>query len=85
MLCGGYSTFHAIKPEEKELFEETVTLAGAEYEPFACAIQVVAGTNYKYLCNANMVTNPPYNFLGEVIIHRPLKGEAVIINIREIN
>lgn len=85
MLCGGWSKFHEVNPEEKALFEKTVDLEGAAYEPFACATQIVAGTNYKYLCNATMVTNPPRDFLAEVIIFQPLNSKGIITSIRELD
>lgn len=87
MLCGGWSKFRALEPEDAKLFKEIVTLQGVEYEPFAVATQLVAGTNCKFLCNATSVTRPPRDFLAVVTIFVPLEKTepAVITHIAELN
>ena len=85
MFAGGWSEFCALNPQEEALFQKTMTLKGVDYKPFAVATQLVNGTNYKFLCNATTVTNPPRLFLAQVVIYQPLQGEAVITNISELD
>ena len=85
MFTGGWTDFCALRAEDESLFKETMTLKGVDYKPFAVATQVVNGTNYKFLCNATAVTNPPRRFLAQVIIYAPLEGQAVITHISELN
>ncbi|MGO0881518.1 hypothetical protein ACTPDI_01955 [Clostridioides difficile] len=47
-------------------------LKGVDYEPLIVATQVVAGTNFKFICNATAITNPPKDYLAEIIIFKAL-------------
>lgn len=85
MFIGGWSDFRALSSEDESLFKDTITLKGVDYKPFAVATQLVSGTNYKFLCNATTVTNPPRLFLAQVVIYAPLEGEAVVTHITELN
>ncbi|VIF62590.1 Uncharacterised protein [Clostridioides difficile] len=90
ILCGGWSDFKVVEKEDLEVFEEAVgTLKGISYRPIVVATQLVAGKNYCFICNATSVTNPPRNFLAEIVIFKPLDCKedhtAVIKSINEIH
>ena len=86
MLVGGYSKFTCVDAVDMNLFEAVLAgLVGVVYEPFAVAKQIVAGTNYKFLCNATMMTNPTKEYTAEVIIYKPLESEAVLTHIVEVD
>nr|UWI50714.1 hypothetical protein NZ312_03195 [Clostridioides difficile] len=74
--CGGWSKFRPVEKEEVEIFNEAVgMLKGVDYEPLIVATQVVAGTNFKFICNATAITNPPKDYLAEIIIFKALPCE----------
>lgn len=87
MITGGYTKFRPLNEEEQAIFDEaTKGIVGVDYEPLLVATQVVAGTNYKYICNACLVSPEPICYGAEVIIFKPLpgQGDPVITSIREI-
>lgn len=85
MLCGGWTEFRGLTPEEEKMFQKTMTLDGVGYNPFAVATQVVSGTNYKFLCNATTITNPPSLFLAQVVIYAPVDGDPMITTISQVD
>lgn len=86
MLVGGWAKFRQIIDGEQELFNKALNgLRGVAYEPFAVSTQIVSGMNYKFLCNATTVTNPPRDFLAEVIIYQPQNGDPIINRITELD
>lgn len=86
MIAGGYSKFRDLTEDESKLFEGLVSqMVGGHYEPFAVATQIVAGTNYKFLCNATLVTNPPKDYTAKVVVFAPLDGEPSITSIDELD
>lgn len=83
---GGYSKTRRISDSEKELFTTlTASIEGVEYRPMNVATQVVAGTNYRFLCKAREVENGKKGdkYYAVVVIHKPLphQGEPRIIEI----
>lgn len=48
-VCGGYTDFRALDPDDVALFDSVYTAEPA-LTPYAVATQVVAGTNYRFLC-----------------------------------
>lgn len=85
MIYGGWTEFRGLTPEEEALFQKTMTLVGVGYKPFAVATQVVSGTNYKFLCNATTITEPPHLFLAQVIVYAPVDGDPIITHISELD
>lgn len=47
--CGGYTDYRALTDEDAELFANVYVVPPA-LTPYAVATQVVAGTNYRFLC-----------------------------------
>ena len=88
-LSGGWEVTEetAITKEAQEVFDKaTETLTGADYEAVGLlATQVVAGTNYCFLCRCAAAVPdavPGYSF---VYIYRDLGGNAEILGIKEIS
>lgn len=75
-------------PEEaKVAFDEaTYQLVGAIYTPIAyLGSQVVAGTNYAYLCKTELTTADPVTMLSLVTVYSDLDGNASIRDICDVN
>ncbi len=72
-IPGGWSEFTcAISAEAKQAFAEaTRDLVGVRYSPFAVSQQVVAGMNYKFLCNGTPATLHPVSGLYALHVFKP--------------
>jgi hypothetical protein len=74
---GAFSPYRALAPEDKEIFGKAYDgIAGAKWTPFAVSTQVVAGTNYRFLCGVSLVTAKPVEKLAIAKIFRSLDGEV---------
>ncbi|WP_418263801.1 hypothetical protein [Flavobacterium faecale] len=83
-LVGGWSAFHALTPQDQEIFNQALKgFVGVSYTPTAVSTQIVAGTNYRYKCNASMA---PSEVIWEAIveIYAPLEGQPHITGIVRI-
>jgi hypothetical protein len=88
LMPGAYTTFHCVDAKEQELFKKvTETIVGVDYEAVAVATQVVAGTNYKFFCNARIVYPEAPYYTAMVIVFQPLpgQGDATVTEIRKIS
>jgi hypothetical protein len=82
---GAYGPLEPLDTNTKEIFAKaTKGLLGVGYTPLLVATQVVAGTNYFYICNARMVVPETQPFSAEVIIFQPLKGDPHITSIKRL-
>jgi hypothetical protein len=86
-MLGAFSPYSCdISKESKAAFDEALKgLLGVKYTPVAVSQQVVAGMNYHFFCNTEAVTRFPVTGAAIVTIYKPLKGNAHITNIKEIN
>ena len=86
-LVGAFSTYTCtIDNEAKTAFKEAMNgIVGVTYSPVAVSQQVVAGMNYKFFCNTEMVTRYPVKGAAIVSIYKPLKGDAHITGIQDIH
>lgn len=76
-MTGGYTQQRPLDAEELELFEKvTEKLLGVTYTPESVATQVVAGTNYRFLCTATTVTREPQTYKAEITVFCPLPGRG---------
>lgn len=77
----------ALTDEEAEVFAKASEgYAGVGFEPVAVlATQVVAGTNYAYLCSSTTVTAEPQTSWTVVVVYHDLEGNASITNATKIN
>lgn len=87
-VLGAYSRMRALTAEDKAVFDEAVgAIIGVSYKPDSVATQLVNGTNYRFLCNAEIMTNPRRKFTAEVTVYRPLPnsgGRPIVTSIRQI-
>lgn len=86
MAVGGWTPFRFLTEEDYILFcKATQKLYGVKYEPVLVSTQMVAGTNYAFICNATTTTNPPMNYIAKVTIYQPLYyGENTAPQITDI-
>jgi len=83
-LCGGWTPYTAITPEDRTIFDEALKgFVGVTYTPETVSTQIVAGTNYRFKCDAS---RPPAEVIWEAIveIYKPLNEEPYITNITRI-
>lgn len=77
-VVGGYSKQRKPTHEEEELFKRaTASLQGVEYKPINVATQIVAGTNYRFLCKARSTGNDKRGkrHYAVIVIHKSLVAE----------
>lgn len=74
---GGYSKTRRLSDAEREMFTTvTSSIEGVEYSPMNVATQVVAGTNYRFLCKARETKGSHKRFYAAIVIHQPLPGQG---------
>lgn len=77
VLCGGYTAQRSLTDEELLLFKKvTQGLDGVNYTPQSVATQIVAGTNYRFVCKAVTTTPESPNFDAAVVVYQPLPGQG---------
>ena len=86
-LVGGYAAQRDVTPEDSTFFEGVIAKSGSsiQYTAQTVSKQVVAGTNYKFICEANdPATNTKYSV--EIVIYKPLpnQGDAKISSIEKL-
>ena len=88
-LSGGWEVTEdaTITSEAEAVFDKaTEDLEGAEYEPLnLLATQIVAGTNYCFLCRITPVIPDPVPEYAFVYIYEDLQGNAEILDVQEIS
>lgn len=83
-LVGGWTGYGPLTPEDKRVFEETMEgFVGVHYTPEKVSTQLVNGTNYRYLCDANIPVMP-LTWQAIVEIHAPIKGKPFIMSIHRL-
>jgi len=83
-LVGGWTPYHALSPDDQEVFKIALTgFAGVKYTPSSVATQVVAGENFRYKCASSQ---PPSDVIWEslVEIYQPPGGKPHITGIIRI-
>lgn len=88
-LCGGFSKYRAVTTEDLEVFTKAMeNHVGVRLEPLLVSTQIVAGKNYRFICNAEAVVLYPKPYLALVDIFCPLPSatstEPVIKNIKKL-
>ncbi|WP_336981144.1 MULTISPECIES: hypothetical protein [unclassified Cedecea] len=76
LLPGGWTAYHPLTAQDRKVFEKALNgHLGVDYEPQKVKTQVVAGTNYRFLCEASV---PPSTAVWEAIveIYAPLPGQG---------
>lgn len=87
MMAGAWSAWSfTVTPEAQHVFKEALKgFAGVHYTPLAFAKQVVAGTNYAFLCKGKAVYPNAPETTNIVYIYQPLKGDPHITHITQIH
>lgn len=83
-LVGGWLPYHPLTAQDKKVFEEALKgFVGVHYTPLEVSTQVVNGTNYRYLSNAQV---PGTEVIYKVIvsIYAPLQGAPHITGIQQL-
>lgn len=80
-IVGAYSKQRRLTNEQKALFFSTTESLGDrwEYKPLNVGVQVVAGTNYRFLCKGREKIDKNRRgkkIYAEIIIHQPLPGQG---------
>lgn len=87
-LMGGWqaTTDTAIDEDAQAAFDAAMEgLLGVEYEPIdLLATQVVAGTNYCFLCRSTVVVPDAVPGYAFVYVYKDLSGKAEILDIQDI-
>lgn len=83
-LLGGWSAWSfAPSKEAINVFEESLgKTIGVKYKLVACASQLVNGTNYAFLCEAETATMPVSDYVVIAHVYQPLKGQPHITDIK---
>lgn len=91
-LSGGWETAEdrssvVIPQDAKDIFDKAAeNLNGNELEPMALlGTQVVAGTNYAFLCFSTLQTEETINGIQVVTVYEDLDGNAEITNISTVD
>lgn len=91
-LAGGWSVPEEvagskIPDDAQEVFNKaTAELDGNNLEPMALlGTQVVAGTNYAYLCKSTLTTQEPVTGIQVVTVYADLEGNTEITNISTVD
>lgn len=86
VIPGGWTGFNfTIPPEAQKVFDAALHgFSGVDYTPIAVASQVVAGSNYCFLCKAKAVYPNAPEFVAKVYIYQPLQGAPHITHIERV-
>lgn len=85
LIPGGWTLYRTdITRDDYNVFSKAMGgFMGTKYTPFAVSTQVVAGINYKFICNGESINTAPS--VAVINIHRPLQGEPEFLSITEID
>ncbi|MBQ8092343.1 MAG: hypothetical protein IJ242_02030 [Clostridia bacterium] len=85
---GGWSLSEnpAMTEKDMERFDKAMEgLVGVGYTPMLClGTQIVSGTNYCYLCRAQVVYPDAEPYYALVYIYEDLSGQASILDIQTL-
>lgn len=81
IMVGAYSKQRRLTEEQRAMFYRvTESLSDrVEYKPMNVGVQVVAGTNYRFLCKGRELKpdgSRGEKIYAEIIIHQPLPGQG---------
>jgi len=85
-ILGGWSKWNfAPTYEAARVFEDSVgKLLGVKYKLVAFASQLVNGTNYAFLCEAETATLPGSDYIVIAYVHQPIKGVLHITGFKPV-
>ncbi|HEX3983930.1 MAG TPA: hypothetical protein VHX12_09580 [Acidisoma sp.] len=83
-LAGGWTPWRDLSAEDLNVFHEAMQgFVGVKYTPEKVSTQVVAGTNYRFRCEAAPLTHPII-YTAVVQIYAPLDGKPYITHISPV-
>jgi hypothetical protein len=85
-LSDGWSNFDfTLTPEAKHVFETTTSgPTGVKFTPLGFAVQVLAGTRYSFLCEAESVSRHPARSVVKIRIFQALDNGDMPIDARPV-
>lgn len=85
-IDGGWTAYSTtISAEETQIFKDALGgMVGVNYSPIAVSSQVVAGTNYHFFCNAQVVYPNAPNTAVLITIFKPLNDKAHVVSIHQV-
>lgn len=84
LTVGGWTAYGPLTPEDQKVFDEAIKgIIGVDYTPKEVSTQVVAGVNYRYICNASV---PPAEVVWQAVVEifAPLDGAPYVVSIHRI-
>ncbi|MCL2109322.1 MAG: hypothetical protein FWH20_08275 [Oscillospiraceae bacterium] len=85
MFSGGWTDYRALTAEDRAVFDQAMAdLDGVAYVPISVATQIVAGTNYRFFCDATAVYPGAEPTSKYVTIYQDLEGNVEITNIEDL-
>lgn len=83
---GGWTPFAPVTKEEEKIFNKAIQgIIGVKYTPEQVSHQIVAGTNYRFICKAVSATNPPREYYASVSFHITPDGNIENFNIVDLS
>lgn len=83
---GGWTSFAPVTKEDEKIFNKaTQGILGVKYTPEQVSHQLVAGTNYRFICKAVSSTNPPREYYASISFWVKLDGEIENFNIIDLS
>ncbi|WP_299494568.1 hypothetical protein [uncultured Shewanella sp.] len=82
LLVGGWSPFRPLDHEDELIFKEAMEgFVGVNYRPLMVSTQVVNGTNYRFECEAKVVSPQAQIEHALIEIYQPLEGRPQLYSI----
>lgn len=86
MTTGGWSALRALNDDDEKVFEKAFTgFVGVGYEPLLVETQIVAGSNYRFICNSAAVTADTEAYAAVVTVWSKVDGSVEITDIKKLN
>lgn len=83
---GSWTPFAPVTKEEEKIFNKaTQGIIGVKYTPEQVSHQLVAGTNYRFICKAVSATHPLREYYASVSFWVKLDGEIANFNIIDLS
>lgn len=85
MMPGGWTIHESVTDTDREVLQAALGgIVGVKYDPLVVATQIVAGTNYLYVAQYTMSTNPPKIGLAKINVFVPLNAPPILEKIEII-
>lgn len=86
MTVGDWSALRELNDDDRKVFDSAFSCqVGVKYEPLLVETQVVAGLNYRFICNATPVVAEPETYAAVVTVWSKADGSVLITDINMLN